>query len=141
IFAGPVDERTRNALFAECEAFVMANRRLPQDVEGFGIVFLEAALHGKPAIGGRNGGVPDAIDDGVTGYLVDTSAGPDDVARALRQVLGDPELASALGARGRERVLRDFAWGPRARAFTSTIDELAQRSRPTPYGNVAVTAE
>jgi len=141
VFAGPVDDATRNALFAECTAFVMANRRLPQDVEGFGIVFLEAALHGKPAIGGRNGGVVDAIEDGVTGYLADTVDGPDDIARALHRILSDPETSRALGARGRERALRDFTWGQRARTFTSTIDELAQRARPTPYGNVAVTAE
>jgi len=140
-FGGAVDDETRNALFADCEGFVMANRRLLQDVEGFGIVFLEAALHGKPTIGGRNGGVADAVEDGVTGWLADTSIGPEDVARAMRELLADPARASAFGARGRVRALRDFSWTARARTFTSTIDELAQRARPTPYGNVPVTAE
>ncbi|HSY82227.1 MAG TPA: glycosyltransferase [Gemmatimonadaceae bacterium] len=141
VFAGPVDDATRNALFAECEGFVMANRRLLQDVEGFGIVFLEAALHGKPTIGGRNGGVPDAIADGETGWLADTEDSPDDVARAMRCLLDDPERGRAFGARGRERALRDFNWPSRARTFASTIDELAQRARPTPFDNVPVTAE
>jgi glycosyltransferase involved in cell wall biosynthesis len=141
IFAGPVDDVTRNALFAECEGFVMANRHLLQDIEGFGIVFLEAALHGKPTIGGKNGGVPDAIADGETGWLADTSDGPDDVARVMRCLLANPARARAFGASGRERALRDFTWPSRARTFGSTIDELAQRARPTPFDNVPVTAE
>lgn len=115
-FAGRVDDETRNALLAECALFVLANRRLPGDVEGFGIVFLEAALHGKAVIGGRNGGVPDAVADGVTGLLVDTSAdaGVQPLADAIDQLLTDPELARAMGARGRARALRDFTWGSRA---------------------------
>ena len=141
VFAGAVDDPTRNTLFAECEGFVMANRRLLQDVEGFGIVFLEAALHGKPTIGGRNGGVPDAIADGETGWLANTDDGADDVARAMRCLLADPARARAFGARGRARALHDFDWPSRARTFASTIDELAQRARPTPYASVPVTAE
>ena len=127
IFAGRVDDRTRNALLAECTAFVMANRRFARDVEGFGIVFLEAALHGKPSIGGRNGGVPDAVEDGVTGLLADTDTTPDDVARAMRQILADPDRAACMGSAARARAIRGFAWGDRAVTFARTIDELARR--------------
>jgi glycosyltransferase involved in cell wall biosynthesis len=127
IFAGRVDDATRNALLAECEAFVMANRRLASDVEGFGIVFLEAALHGKATIGGRNGGVPDAVVDGVTGLLADTDDGPEDVARAMRELLGNPAAAARMGACGRTRALSDFSWPSRAAMFAQTVDELTVR--------------
>lgn len=125
VFAGRVDDGLRNALLAECDAFVMTNLRLPRDVEGFGIVFLEAALHGKATIGGRNGGVPDAVVDGVTGLLADTDDGPDDAARAMRQLLGDPDAAARMGACGRARALREFSWPARAVTFARTIDGLA----------------
>jgi phosphatidylinositol alpha-1,6-mannosyltransferase len=127
VFAGRVDDTTRNALLAECAVFVMANRRFARDVEGFGIVFLEAALHAKPSIGGKNGGVPDAVDDGVTGLLADTDTTPDDVARAMRQLLADPDRAAQMGGAGRARAIDGFAWSARAAIFAGTIDELARR--------------
>jgi glycosyltransferase involved in cell wall biosynthesis len=127
VFAGRVDDTTRNALLAECAVFVMANRRFPRDVEGFGIVFLEAALHGKPSIGGNNGGVPDAVEDGVTGLLADTDSSPDDVARAMRDLLADPAAAARMGAAGRARAIRGFAWSDRAAIFARTVDDLARR--------------
>jgi phosphatidyl-myo-inositol dimannoside synthase len=113
-FAGSIDDETRNALLAECEVFVLANRRLPGDVEGFGIVFLEAALHGKAVVGGRNGGVPDAVLDGVTGTLMDTEVGHAPLTAAIERLLADPDLARTMGARGRERALTDFGWPDRA---------------------------
>jgi phosphatidyl-myo-inositol dimannoside synthase len=123
-FTGAVDDETRNALVAECAVFALANRRLPGDVEGFGIVFLEAALHGKAVVGGRNGGVPDAVVDGVTGILVDTDGGPEPLAAGLERLLGDPDLARAMGARGRERALTAFAWPDRAATVLECLGAL-----------------
>jgi phosphatidyl-myo-inositol dimannoside synthase len=117
-FTGAVDDDARNVLLADCAVFVLANRRLPGDVEGFGIVFLEAALHGKPAIGGRNGGVPDAVVDGVTGLLVDMEQDPvGAVADALDRLLRDPEAARAMGQRACERAVTEFRWADRATTF------------------------
>jgi glycosyltransferase involved in cell wall biosynthesis len=113
-FAGAIDDETRNALLAECAVFVLANRRLSGDVEGFGIVFLEAALHAKAVVGGRNGGVPDAVVDGVTGLLVDTSVDAAPLTAALARFLEDPELARAMGERGRARACAEFTWPARA---------------------------
>jgi phosphatidylinositol alpha-1,6-mannosyltransferase len=123
-FTGAVDEPTKVALFAGCEAYVMPNRVLPNDVEGFGIVFLEAAAHGKPTIGGANGGVPDAVQSDVTGLLVDTTRGSSAVAAALTRLLADPSLRQSLGARARERVEREFAWDDRATTFLQIVDDM-----------------
>jgi len=123
-FAGAVDDDTRNALLAECAVFVLANRRLPNDVEGFGIVFLEAGLHGKPVVGGRNGGVVDAVADGATGLLVDTAVGPEPLAAAIGRLLDDPSLAIAMGSRGRERARTQFAWTERAATVAAILERV-----------------
>jgi phosphatidylinositol alpha-1,6-mannosyltransferase len=89
-----------------CDLFVMPNRQMPDgEREGYGIVFAEAGFAGKPVIGGLSGGAVDAIEDGVTGLLVDPTA-PTAVAGAIRQLLHDPACAKVMGEAGRERALR-----------------------------------
>lgn len=112
IFTGHVPERELPALYAACDVFVMPSRPLPQgDFEGFGIVFLEAGACGKPVIGGRSGGVPEAVIDGVTGILVDpTDVG--EISDALTRLLRDEEEAARLGMAGRRRTEQlGSAWG------------------------------
>ncbi len=92
-----------------CDLFVMPAREEPGDIEGFGLVFLEAGACGKAVIGARAGGVTDAIVDRVTGLLVP----PDDIAalaRAIGDLLRNPERAAALGRAARERILRECTW-------------------------------
>ena len=78
-------------------------------VEGFGLALLEAQASGLPVIAGESGGTRDAIEDGVTGYLVpplDVAA----VAETLERCLADGTHAAALGAAGRRRAERHFGW-------------------------------
>lgn len=92
-----------------CDVFVMPAREAPPDVEGFGIVFLEAGACGKPVVGARAGGVPDAIRHGETGLLV----APDDapaLAASLSHLLHDEAEADRLGRRGRQRVVEEATW-------------------------------
>jgi phosphatidyl-myo-inositol dimannoside synthase len=92
-----------------CDLFVMPAREEPGDVEGFGLVFLEANACGKPVIGARAGGVTDAVADGESGLLVpqnDVAA----LSAAIVSLLTDPLRAQELGRRGRERVLAQFTW-------------------------------
>ena len=75
------------------------------EVEGYGIVYAEAALTGLPVIAGRSGGAPEAVDDGVTGYVVDAH-GPDELRAALGRLLAmAPDERRAMGARGRRLAL------------------------------------
>ncbi|MBI2483032.1 glycosyltransferase family 4 protein [Candidatus Uhrbacteria bacterium] len=101
-------DATIAAWYAACDVFAMLPRELPDgDVEGFGIVYLEAGAFGKPVIGARSGGVPDAVLDGVTGILV----APDDpfaAAQALFDIAQHPERGDALGRAGRTRVREHF---------------------------------
>ncbi len=70
-FLGPLALSEIVELYNLADLFVMLSRDQPPDVEGFGLVFLEAAACGLPSVGGRSGGIPDAIEDGKSGWLVD----------------------------------------------------------------------
>jgi phosphatidylinositol alpha-1,6-mannosyltransferase len=111
VFAGRVGADDLPAVYALSDVFVMPSRVRPAecDVEGFGLVFLEANACGKPVIGGRAGGIPDAIVDGETGFLVDP-ASPAAIGERLLTVLADRERATEMGQRGRSRVQTDFSW-------------------------------
>jgi phosphatidylinositol alpha-1,6-mannosyltransferase len=87
------------------------------EVEGLGIVFLEASATGLPVVAGRSGGSPDAVLDGQTGYVVDGTC-VSEVADRVADLLADPVLAQRMGAAGRAWVERDWRW-----------DVLAQRLR------------
>ncbi len=88
------------------------------EVEGFGIVYLEAAAVGRPAIAGESGGAAEAVSHRETGVVVD-GRDPRNVAEAVSSILEDPPRAEAMGRAGRERVEREFTW-PRL------VDRLAE---------------
>ncbi len=123
LFVGSQPHESLPDYFAASDLFVHPNRELKNgDVEGFGIVFLEAGAAGLPVIGGDSGGTPDAIRDGVTGYLVD----PNDVevlADRVMRVLGDPDLRRRMGEEGRRWAAR-FTW----EAAAEKVWELSRRA-------------
>ena len=104
-----------------CDLFVLPTREEPGDIEGFGLVFLEAGACEKPVIGARAGGVVDAISDGVTGLLVP----PDDpsrLAEAMLELLSNRARAEAMGHAARERVLREGTWDHTAAKIADAIE-------------------
>jgi phosphatidylinositol alpha-1,6-mannosyltransferase len=111
VLTGEVTDVPLEQVYALCDLFIMASRdRLDQrDLEGFGMVFLEANACGKAVIGGRSGGMADAIVDGKTGLLVDPHS-PAEIASAVTRLLSNPPLMESMGTHGRERVLSEFTW-------------------------------
>lgn len=111
IFAGRVSDDELPDVYAMCDVFAMPSRaRLSShDVEGFGLVFLEAGACAKPVVAGRSGGIEDAVVDGVTGLIVDPS-GARDIGQALIRLLTDGELRVRLGQQGRNRAEREHTW-------------------------------
>lgn len=108
-FIGEVTADQLPRYFAACDVFVLPNRIEQNDVEGFGIVFLEAAASGKPTVGGRSGGVPEAVADGVTGLLVGgTDAG--ELATTVARLMDSEPLRRSLGEAGRARAVSEFSW-------------------------------
>ena len=122
IFAGAVTQEDLVSFYNACDVFVMLPRVIAEtgDAEGFGIVFLEAGACGKPVIGGRSGGVKEAVKDGLTGILVaseDISA----IREAILKLLGDGEYASRLGENGIRVMREEFCWERRAEILTRYI--------------------
>lgn len=103
----PTDDLPR--WYNACDLFVLANRDIAGDTEGFGIVFLEAAACGKAAIAGRAGGTGSAVLENVTGMRVDASSLPE-LTRALSALLRDPDKRSRLGEGGLARVRASLSW-------------------------------
>jgi phosphatidylinositol alpha-1,6-mannosyltransferase len=93
--------------YAACDLFAMPNRDIDGDTEGFGLVFLEAACAGKPAVAGTAGGTGSAVVDGVTGLRVDGER-LEAIAQALARLLSNPTEAHQMGLNGRKRVLENF---------------------------------
>jgi phosphatidylinositol alpha-1,6-mannosyltransferase len=100
--------------YQQCDLFALPNRQVGWDFEGFGIVLIEAQACGKPVIAGLSGGTAEAMEPGQTGELIDCEA-PEELARAVSALLGDPRRRAALGDRARQRVLERFDWPVLAR--------------------------
>jgi phosphatidyl-myo-inositol dimannoside synthase len=128
-FLGAVDDRERDAWLARADVFAMPSR-LPGDGlagEGFGIVYLEAAAHGCPVVAGAVGGALDAVEDGVTGLLVNP-ADPRAVADALIALLEDRPQRERMATAAAIRARR-FAWPRVAAELETAIGGLV---RPAP---------
>jgi phosphatidylinositol alpha-1,6-mannosyltransferase len=110
-FLGEVSDDALPDLYRSADVLVQLSRESSSEggAEGFGIVCLEAAACGKPVVAGWSGGLVEAVQDGVTGTLVD-SLDLGAAAEAIVSVLEDPALARRLGRAGRERVLARFTW-------------------------------
>ena len=93
------------------------------DLEGYGLVYFEAAAWGRPVIAGRSGGEIDAVVDGETGVLVDGES-VDQVSRVIRELLDDPARLQSLGAAGRRRVETTHNWQAAASAVDATLHAL-----------------
>jgi phosphatidylinositol alpha-1,6-mannosyltransferase len=102
------------ACYGNCDVFA-----LPSRGEGFGLVFLEAMAYGKPVIGGAHGGIPDIVEDGVTGLLV-PHGDVERLAQAFESLFSDPSRAREMGARGREHIEKSFSFAQ----FQSHLTEI-----------------
>lgn len=125
-FAGEVADEDLPTYYSSCDVFAMPcrSRLAGLEVEGFGIVFLEAAAAGKAVVAGDSGGAAEAVVGGETGVVVN---GRDvgEVADAVASLLCDPARAASMGVRGRERVERTFAWPAIAARVARHLREAA----------------
>jgi phosphatidylinositol alpha-1,6-mannosyltransferase len=111
VFTGPVSWAELPAYYDAGDVFAMPcrTRRRGLDVEGLGIVYLEASATGLPVIGGDSGGAPDAILADQTGFVV-PGRSVAAVADRIVRLLGDPAAASAMGERGMAWVDHEWRW-------------------------------
>jgi len=109
-FLGGVTDEDLPALYNLASVYVGASRRSERlGVEGFGIALVEASACGLPVVAGNSGGIPDAVRDGETGFLVPPED-PAAFAEAISRVLADASLAQRMGDSGRRAVETHFNW-------------------------------
>jgi len=96
-------------LYREMDIFCMPcrTRWAGLEIEGLGLVFLEAAATGLPVLAGSSGGSPETVIPAETGFVVDSV---DDIVEGLELLLGDRKGAAAMGAKGRARVVEEYVW-------------------------------
>ena len=127
-FLGRVDDADLPALYNVAEIYVGASRVAVDHVEGFGISLVEASATSLPVIAGREGGMPEAVEEGVTALLADPYD-PESLAGAIERVLRSPELASQLGRAGRRVAESKYSWQRVARDLRAIADAHARASR------------
>lgn len=109
-FTGFISAAALAEVYRSSDLFVLpAVRDSKGDVEGLGVVLIEALLRGLPVVASDSGGIPDVVEDGVGGLLV-APGDVDALAGAIHRLSGDRRLAGRLAAQGRERVLDHFSW-------------------------------
>ncbi len=111
-FVGGVSWPKLPSYYAACDVFAMPcrTRRAGLDVEGLGMVYLEAAACARPVIAGTSGGAPEAVRHGVTGLVVEDPRSSESVAASVLELLEDRERAAVMGAAGRSWVQDQWSW-------------------------------
>ncbi|HTY27536.1 MAG TPA: glycosyltransferase family 4 protein [Mycobacterium sp.] len=128
VFTAGVPSAELPAHYAMADVFAMPcrTRGYGLDVEGLGIVFLEASASGVPVVAGRSGGAPETVRDGETGRVVDGRS-HGEIVDAICPLLADPALAARMGAAGRAWISSDWSWPTQ----TARLSELVSPSRPS----------
>ena len=108
-FLGELSPEQLPPLYQAADAFVLLTHPDGGVEEGWGTVFLEASASGIPVVAGMSGGVEEAVENSVTGYVVEAHHA-DQAVNKIVELLKDPSRAKAIGAAGKARVLNEFTW-------------------------------
>jgi phosphatidylinositol alpha-1,6-mannosyltransferase len=128
-FTGPLSDKDLRFHYSLCDIYIMPNRaEADGDIEGFGIVFLEAAACEKPVIAGNSGGVPDAVVHGKTGFLVNPNS-VDEIAEKITWLAHHPAEARAMGKNGRDRAASLFTWSAIASKTEMIYSKIFTRAK------------
>ncbi len=122
-FMGAVSDQVLQSLYQSCDLFVA-----PSLYESFGLIYLEAMNYAKPVIGCCVGGIPEVVEAGVTGVLVEPQA-PAALAEAIVQLLRAPEKLRELGLAGRARLLAHFTYLRMARDFERVYRQVIEEHK------------
>jgi phosphatidylinositol alpha-1,6-mannosyltransferase len=108
-FLGEMDDEGLIQCYQQCDLFALPNRQVGRDIEGFGMVLLEAQACGKAVIAGDSGGTAETMRAPETGRVV-CCDGPHDLAAVVSELMADPALRARMGEAGREWVVERFDW-------------------------------
>lgn len=122
LFLGLLSDEHTAWWYQHCSVFVMVPTDEGGDVEGFGLVYLEAGSFGKPVVASDTGGIPDAVLDGVSGIVIPQQS-PERCVDALTRILADPALAHRMGGAAESRIAHEFSWDLQAKKLKHCIDQ------------------
>jgi phosphatidylinositol alpha-1,6-mannosyltransferase len=108
-FLSEIPDETMIQCYQQCTLFVLPNRTIGKDIEGFGMVLAEAQSCGKPVLAGDSGGTAETMIIGETGYIVDCSR-PEPIALGIINILQHQEKSLTMGKKGREHAVKDLDW-------------------------------
>ena len=116
----PAEELPAHHAMADVFAMPCRTRGAGLDVEGLGIVYLEASAMGVPVVAGDSGGAPESVLDGTTGLVVD---GWDvgSITAAVGDLLADPDRAAEMGRAGRDWVVDEWQWRTKAQRLSQLL--------------------
>jgi len=123
VFTGrvPAAELAAHHTIADVFAMPCRTRGAGLDVEGLGIVYLEASASGVPVVAGNSGGAPETVLEDRTGHVVDGRS-PQEITEAIVSVLSDRDAAAAMGAAGRDWVRQEWQWAARGDRLRALLD-------------------
>jgi|AntRauTorckE6833_2_1112554.scaffolds.fasta_scaffold00062_21 phosphatidylinositol alpha-1,6-mannosyltransferase len=122
VFTGSISETKKWSWLYLCDIFVMPSRDISGDFEGFGIVFLEAALGKAPSIGSLSGGIKDAISDGSSGFLIKEDD-INDLASKIKVLIEDEKLREEMGSYAYSRAKDQFTWSKQSKLFYDILNK------------------
>ncbi|MCF2947760.1 glycosyltransferase family 4 protein [Paraglaciecola aquimarina] len=114
-FLSEISDQDMIACYQQCDLFILPNRTIGQDIEGFGMVLVEAQSCGKPVIAGDSGGTKETMLVGESGLVIDATR-PQNIANSVIELMSDKEKMLDMGRKGRAHVIRSLDW----KALTQT---------------------
>lgn len=109
LFMDELSDAQMLACYQQCDLFILPNRTVEQDIEGFGMVLVEAQACGKTVVAGDSGGTKETMIVGETGFIIDCGD-PDKIATLLTGILSNTGLLASMGKKGRAHVERELDW-------------------------------
>ena len=122
-FIGEVSDKEKQLLFSTTDIFIQPNIKVAGDMEGFGLVVLEAAASGRVVIASRLEGLTDSIQHGQNGFLV-TSGNAEEYRKKIESVLGNPQHKDAFGQQARVYVKSNYSWSLIAKKYLDVLVSL-----------------
>jgi phosphatidylinositol alpha-1,6-mannosyltransferase len=130
-FLRSIDDARLIQCYQQCDLFALPNRQVGKDIEGFGMVLIEAQACGRPVLGGTSGGTADTMRVPETGRLVNCE-GPDQLAAVVSELLSDRPRLEQMGRAAREWAVENFDWDRLARKAERLFRDVRPTAAPTP---------
>ncbi len=116
MFLGWITEPEKSLVLQSSDIFIMTPSQVGESIEGFGMVFIDAAFHGIASVGTLSGGIPDAVIDNKTGLLCE-EGNQDSITKNIDKLLSNKKLRAELGRNGRERARNEYSWDAKVREY------------------------